>query len=589
MKNRTLILTADQDTWPQDNKESVLFLGAWCKRYSKKSVWQQLDYKVAKYHWDDRQKLRNDYEYLQSLYEKILFDLANKLNELNSTNYSLRYWRIVIGPWLGSFIQILFDRWYMLKHAIDKEKITNCNIIQRNPMSVISNDMDHFIDLFIDDDWNEAIYGQLLLLNWSDAVNIKKIKKKTQTKNIKNNGSLSFLDIFKSNVKKYFILLLSKLFPKDNGFFFISTYLPLNKLIKLQISLGQFPKFWKSPDIPTKKPNIQQRQWWFSNNHLKNSSFEIILRQLIPLHIPTAYLEGYKDIERLTRKINWPKNPATIFTSVVYYSNDIFKIWSAKKTEFGSKLVVGQHGGHFGMTPFSFHENHQIEIADRWISWGWSDKKRSKIIPIGNFKNFGKKFEYDPKGGALMILMSIPRYSYYLYAAPVSGQMLDYQEDQKKFLKSLPLELRKQVLLRLNFIDYGWDQRNYWEDHITKSQIDLGRQNIKKLIKQSRICISTYNSTTFLDTLMLNVPTIIFWNQKNWELKEEAKLYFNLLKSVGIFHDNPEGAAQQMINIWNNIDSWWKSNEVQDVRKKFCNQYSKDIDRLDELFIKLFS
>jgi hypothetical protein len=44
-----------------------------------------------------------------------------------------------------------------------------------------------------------------------------------------------------------------------------------------------------------------------------------------------------------------------------------------------------------------------------------------------------------------------------------------------------------------------------------------------------------------------------------------------------------------MINIWNNIDSWWKSKEVQDVRKKFCNQYSKDINRPDKLFIKLFS
>ena len=588
MKDRTLILTADQDTWPKDNKELVLFLGAWCKRYSQKNVWQQLDFKVAKYHWDDRQKLINDYEYLQSLYEKILFDLANKLNQVNSTNYSLRYWRIVVGPWLGSFIQILFDRWYMLKHVIDKEKISKCYIIQRDPMSVISNDMDHFIDLFTDDDWNEAIYGQLLQLNWGDTVNIKKIKKKTLTKKIKNNRSLSLVDIFKKNIKKYLILLFNRLLPKDNGYFFISTYLPLKELLKLQISLGQFPKFWISPAVPTKKPNIQQRQWWFSNSVLKDCSFETILRQLIPLHIPTAYIEGFKDIERLTCIINWPKNPTAIFTSVDYYSNDVFKIWSAKKTQLGTMLVIGQHGGHFGMTPFSFHENHQIEIADKWLSWGWSDKKRPKIIPIGNFKNFGKKFEYDPKGGALMVLMSIPRYSYYLYAAPISGQLLDYQEDQQKFLKNLPLELRQQVLIRLNSIDYGWDQRNYWEDSVVKPQIDFGRQNIKKLIKQCRICISTYNSTTLLDSLMLNVPTIIFWNPKNWELKEEAKLYFNLLKSVGIFHDTPEGAAQQMINIWNNIDYWWRSKEVQDARKKFCNQYSKDIDKSGELLVKLF-
>ena len=62
-----------------------------------------------------------------------------------------------------------------------------------------------------------------------------------------------------------------------------------------------------------------------------------------------------------------------------------------KKTEEGAKLIIGQHGGNFGMTPMAIHESHQIKISDKWLSWGWDDPKNKKIIPIGNFKTSLKR------------------------------------------------------------------------------------------------------------------------------------------------------------------------------------------------------
>ena len=48
-----------------------------------------------------------------------------------------------------------------------------------------------------------------------------------------------------------------------------------------------------------------------------------------------------------------------------------------KKVEQGSRLVIG-HGGNFGMTPMAIHETHQIDISDKWLSWGWENKKRKQ-------------------------------------------------------------------------------------------------------------------------------------------------------------------------------------------------------------------
>ena len=107
MAGRTLITTAETKTWPAKKDEPVLFLGEWCKRFSKRELWENLDSEVLEYHWNDRKKLASDYKYLQQLYEILLISLSKKLNEVHSCNYSIRYWRILVGPWLGMFVHIL--------------------------------------------------------------------------------------------------------------------------------------------------------------------------------------------------------------------------------------------------------------------------------------------------------------------------------------------------------------------------------------------------------------------------------------------------------------------------------------------------
>jgi len=86
--------------------------------------------------------------------------------------------------------------------------------------------------------------------------------------------------------------------------------------------------------------------------------------------------------------------------------------------------------------------------------------------------------------------------------------------------------------------------------------------------------ISTVNSTTLLESLIWNVPTIIFWDVKYWELKESVQPYFDLLESVGIFHKTPESAASKMIEVWDDVSVWWEADIVQDARNEFCSQFS---------------
>ena len=571
MVKRFLITTACEKTWVYD--APVVFLGEWCKRRSRHSLWKSLNSYTMPYHWDDREKLQKDYYYLQDVYEVLLKDISKQLNQIHGVEYSVRYWRILIGPWLGYFTQVLFDRWSMLEVVLNDCNVDACIVLDRDEKSLIPNDMVHFNSLFVCDDWNEAIYTQLLKKYYSSKIDIQELSSDDVVLCQAGQQKQSWVGRLKE--------VLFDCINKTNGFltdsneyFFISSYLPFNANFKTQWRLGQWPKFWRLVNTPSTLPNLKWRQWTSTKYTHKDDFFNIV-NELIPRHIPTVYLEGYYSLDKAVQGLQWPKHPKVIFTSNSYNADDVFKAWAAQKVDKGSRLIIGQHGGNFGMTPWSFLEEHQIEISDIFLSWGWSNKNNSKIIPVGNLKGFGNHINYDPNGGALMVEMTVPRYSYHMYSIPVASQWLLYFEDQCRFVNELPIELRSKLKIRLYRSDYGWDQKLRWTDRFPNINLDPGIQPIKKIIRKSRLFVSTYNATTYLESLSWNMPTIIFWDGKYWEVTKEAESYFNLLRDVGIFHDTPESAANKMVEVWDDVDKWWQNEELQKVRIEFCDYFSR--------------
>ncbi len=577
MVARTLVTTADERTWPKDKNEPVLFLGEWCMRYSRKHIWQGMDYEVVPYHWDNRKKLHTDYIYLDNLYEKLLRKAVIIMNSIHSTHYPIRYWRILIGPWLKCFLHILFDRWFMLKSAIDQFDIKECNIINNDDNWPITIKDTKGLSIFVDDNGNEALYSKLLSILWGKNITLHSINKDLND-NIKTsyiqrqNNRLNLKEILKKA-----LLFFGKYVSGNQKFFFYSSYIPAKYEFLLQIYLLQIPVPRWTEDVFDVLPNKKYRKWKLDDCHLDKDIFDTILGEFIALCIPTCYIEGYSKLDCLAQSKNWPNNPKVIFTSNAYHSDEVFKIWTARKIyDCNTSLFIGQHGGLFGVNRFYADEDHQVSIADKWLSWGWSDKKRHNIVPFYAMNLSGKKWTYDPSGGALLVQYGDSRYSYYLHSGTVSRQLLDYFSDQQRFLEGLPKNIRKETVLRLYPAkDLGWDQLERWRNKIPGVEINSDGKDIKGLVQKSRLYIATYNATNYLESLYFNMPTIIFWNPEHWELNKDAEPYFKLLESVGIFHSTPESAARQTEKIWSNVDSWWHSNEVQEARKKFCYKYAR--------------
>ena len=529
--------------------------------------------------WDDRDKLYQDYNRLQIVYEQALQSLSLCLNERHEVNHSLRYWRILVGPWLGYFIQMVFDRWFMLKTTLTDQEIDGVCIIQRQEGEGVPNDMSDFISLFVEDDWNENIYGQILKFM---SIPVKTVCSSSNNIHLQKPKSQS-LRTNPQRLKGLVSQLLNKFFgilTRSDDHFFISSYLGYKQDILLQVKLGQIPKLWFSQKLPRFQYSVKERCWKLPLTiDLGNSwcDFYSLLRLLIPQHIPASYLEGYQSLVKISEGLNWPQHPRLIFTSNSYCSDDFFKVWAGIKVEQGTPLIVGQHGGNYGMSLWGFDEEHQIDISDTFLTWGWNDAKQKKVQPLGNLKGFNaSKIRPNRTGKALLVEMTMPRYSYHMYSVPVaSGQWAEYFQDQCRFVGALPQNIRGSLRIRLYSHDYGLSQVQRWRSlNFSDVELDLGIRPMKELLQQTRLYISTYNATTYLESLSLNFPTIIFWNPKHWELRDGVQPYFDLLKEVGIFHESPESAAKQMTKVWDDIDSWWHDPKTQKAREVFCGYYA---------------
>ena len=254
MKDLFLVTTGLKDTWPK-NGNSILFLGEWCRLYTQKCIWENIDAKVVPYHWDDRKKLKKDYHYLIELFERVLNELSQELNRIHNVSYSLRYWRIVIGPWLISFLTVIFDRWSCLQIAVENYPIKNTIIQEEVDLNFVPQCMEHYCEMVTTDPWNHAIYSLIL----------KQFKfKKTST--LKTSLNISRWNSNISKHKKNFIYKIknlimkaSLLFSRNDNYFFISTYLSKTNFIKLNIKLGQVPVFYVNDFQIKSKPNKKNR------------------------------------------------------------------------------------------------------------------------------------------------------------------------------------------------------------------------------------------------------------------------------------------------------------------------------------------
>lgn len=568
-----LITTADQRFWKTDGP--VLFLGEWCKIFSERPVWEKLRYEVLPYHWDDREKLYRDYLYLNRLYEEVLEQLCTCFNEIHGEDRTTRYWRIIIGPWLFYFIEILFDRYQSLVTAELSGKVANTYITKAAAGQWIPKDFDQFISFFINEEYNHYLYSRIIEIRGRVPWEFKNVSRDQPAFGAiydrKDGHAPSLKRLFMEKLKNMCRGLSSVFTPK---IVFVSSYFSRSDQIKLELALGQAPYlFPPNIDIPNREIDLEMRKK--IRFHSPGSEFVELLYSLLPEQIPQCYLESYRSTkERALRE--FPSKPRMILTANAHIANEGFKVWSASSVEKGTLLLGTQHGGCYGTALWMANEEHEYSIYDRYYSWGWSDPAEEKIKPMPAVKlNSAIKLRPVKNGRILLVNMCIPRYSYWMYSIPVAATGYNrYLDNIFEFIKSLENMPRKLLLTRLYPEDYGFNQRERFVLQCPDIECYLGNRTMYEQLNESRLFIGTYNATTYLETFSANFPTVLFWDPASWEMRPEARPYFEKLHAAGIFHDTPESAARLVNEICSDPLEWWNQPRVQEAKKQFCDRFA---------------
>lgn len=574
-----LIATPIKETWPKKKNSKLFFLSeSALLNFDDASTYKKVE--INEFKWTNKKIFGEDFKYLLKIYEKFLTLISYKLNKIHDQNYSIKFWRILIGPWLSTFIHIYFERWNNVKTSLKKIDINKCIFLTLEQEYFIPYDNKNFINFSQNDLWNQFLYQCII----SQFINKKKIKYlKITEKKIKNQISNSILKKFNQKnsfqiLKNNFLKSFNIFNAKEYQYFLFDTYLGFNNELKLSRKFNQMPIIiTKNYTHKIKKTNKNIRNE-ICNCYPSKNFFEKNLIKSISDFFPKIFLENFQDLENFSEHENLPQKPRVIFTSGSLWYDTKISYHIAKLAEKKTKLVYGQHGGCIGMVKYHWPEKHEIKISDNYLTWGWGHKKDKKIKRFYFLKNFKK---IQNRGDNLLIpLRARKRYFHSLESSSGTETYSSYIKNIEQILKKINKNILKKTILRLPYKSLKVDDIDYFSSLEGKYKF-YSKDSFFQACSKSKLIIHTSNSTPFLETMSANVPSILLINKLQNPLRKDCIKIFELLFKNKILFYDIKNMVKFINSIWcGEIDMWWNSKETQKTINIFNNVYVRKNDQI---------
>ena len=568
-----LATTALESFWEKTAKRG-LFLGEWCKLYDRKEEYKKLNFKTLDYIWKDEKEIDNGIKYCESIYQSVLKKLIYILNNYNHIDKDFKYWDMLLKPWLLVYIQIIYDKYKHLELANSKFNNLYTYTLNEEQYQYINIPNTFLNSIVNNDEYNLQIYSQIIKFLQIENFDIEYNTELLTTK-------INLSSTKKEIVFRYFSKRLNKLFCKKN-ILIVAPYFKNNiliKIVKLSLKsnfLFSFDNF-KYDIFVDNKVDFEKRKQIF--NVKVKDKFESLIYKTFIHNFPLIYLEFYEQFDKQVRNLQIPV-PNAIYSVNALHGNEIFKFYVAKNYN-NMKVLYGQHGGNIGVDKINIPENIEKNFSDIYYTFGWIEKD-TIVLPL--LKDERK--EYKNKKAINFIMTVQPRYFYRFVYQEESSKMIDYIENSKIFLSNL-----KNIN---NLVIRMYPQDNKW--NIEKRLLQINKNlkfnnkiNYYKQIRNAKLNVFDHMHTGYLETLSMNIPTIIIIPKNIYCFRDSAKPYIEKLKDVKILFENPIEASNFVDKVYDNIDSWWLSEDVQKIREEFCYNYARTSEDWVNEWVKEFN
>ena len=92
--------------------------------------------------------------------------------------------------------------------------------------------------------------------------------------------------------------------------------------------------------------------------------------------------------------------------------------------------------------------------------------------------------------------------------------------------------------------------------------------DFQKSLKDTRIHITNHFGTPFLESIAMNIPTIMILNNYENHFRDEVLKIINEMKSQKIIFDNSKLASQHINKFYNSVNEWWEKRHYTVCSKK---------------------
>ena len=233
-----------------------------------------------------------------------------------------------------------------------------------------------------------------------------------------------------------------------------SSYMGAWNEFKLSVKLNQFPifKIEKNKFFSQKKIDKNLRKK-LDDKISSSNKFESFVINSLKDFFPKVFLENFVDLKNFTLDSNLPKNPKKVISANALWYDSFFMFYTARLMENGTKLIYAQHGGAYGIAKYSWPEEHEKRISDKYLSWGWS--RFTNNTKVKKFFVTLKKKDFKWENNKMVNLLFLMKHRKVYFQSPETSAGTELFSDYTKYCNDLFISLseniRQKIILRYPF------------------------------------------------------------------------------------------------------------------------------------------
>ena len=293
---------------------------------------------------------------------------------------------------------------------------------------------------------------------------------------------------------------------------------------------------------------------------------------------PRSLLENLHD-NLLNKKKDFPRK--ILYSANGWQLIDDWKIYAISQKLIHKAHWIGTpHAMSHGSLAIYWQRDFEIFHMDTYLTWGWSHNKSKNrnTVPFYSPYFAGQK-RYKPRNlfSDNSILISAAARPQHLLEYPYTPERFEnYLKTQLRLAAEVNKITRISTVIRTRPNDLGWNMEAMISSlKNTEITLEFQKGKFTDRLKKSRLHICDNCSTTIIDSLWENHPTLVMITDEYFQISPFSHEEYHELISAGIFHTTAESLLNQLKIIEHKIEFWWNGKDTQKAINLFLNRQAR--------------